>query len=68
MADHPFLGVVLFAIGALIVAAAYYTSNAQSILLGHIIAFNGVLLVALGVQQIAVRKEHDHAQLHQTAI
>ena len=57
MADHPLLGAVLFAIGALIVAAAYYTSNAQSILLGHIIAFNGVLLVVLGCNKLQSAEE-----------
>ncbi len=59
MADHPLLGAVLFAIGVVLVGAAYYSANVQSLLLGHIIAFNGVLLVALGcrtprAQQVAV--------------
>ncbi len=52
MADHPILGAVLFAIGVVLVAAAYYSSNVQSLLLGHIIAFNGVLLVALGCRNL----------------
>jgi len=52
MDDHPLLGAVLFAIGFVVVAAAHYTSNVQSVLLGHIIAFNGVLLVVLGCHKL----------------
>jgi len=52
MADHPLLGAVLFAIGAVLVGAAYYSLNVQSLVLGHIIAFNGVLLVALGCHKL----------------
>jgi hypothetical protein len=55
MADHPLLGAVLFAMGFVMVAAAYYTSNAQSNLLGHIIALNGVLLVVLGCNKLKLQ-------------
>ena len=52
MDDHPILGAVLFAIGVVFVAAAHCSSNVQSLLLGHIIAFNGVLLVVLGCRRL----------------
>ena len=55
MDDHPLLGAVLFAIGFIVVAAAHYTSNAQSLLFGHIIAFNGVLLVVLGCHKLKLQ-------------
>jgi hypothetical protein len=53
--DHPLLGAVLFAIGFVVVVAAHYTSNAQSILFGHIIAFNGVLFVVLGCRKLKLQ-------------
>ena len=56
MTDHPLLGAALFAIGAVLVAAAHYSSNVQSLFLGHIVAFNGVLLVVLGCNKFAVRQ------------
>ena len=52
MTDHPLLGAVLFAIGAILVAGAYYSSDVQSFFIGHIVAFNGVLLVALGCNKL----------------
>jgi len=52
MTDHPLLGAALFAIGAVLVGDAYYSSDAQSFILGHIAAFNGVLLVALGCSKL----------------
>ena len=52
MADHPLLGVVLFAIGALLAGAAHYNSDIQSLVLAHIIAFNGVLFVVLGCRKL----------------
>jgi hypothetical protein len=69
MRDHPILGAVLFAIGAVLVGLAFYSSNApphlfnsfdggytseaiSSLVLGHIIVFNGVLLVALGSRKL----------------
>jgi len=68
MDDHPILGAVLFAIGALMVAAAYYSSNAQSLLLGHIIAFNGVLLVVLGYNKLQSAKSITTRHLHRTGV
>ncbi len=69
MRDHPILGAVLFAIGAVLVGLAFYSSNApphlfssfdggytseaiSSLVLGHIVVFNGVLLVALGSRKL----------------
>jgi len=57
MEDDPLLGAVLFAIGAVLVAAAYHASNVQSLLLGHVIAFNGVLLVVLGCRKLSGNPE-----------
>ena len=49
MEDHPVLGAVLFVMGAILTALAYSGSNPPPLLiLGHIFAFNGVLLVVLG--------------------
>ena len=69
MRDHPILGAVLFAIGAVLVGLAYYGANTpphlfssfdgvytsdaiSSLVLGHIVAFNGVVLVALGCRKL----------------
>ena len=52
MTDHPLLGAVLFAIGAALVGDAHYNANAQSLFLGHIVAFNGALLVSLGCNKL----------------
>ena len=55
MNDHPILGAVLFMIGAALVVFAHNTSNDPSLLLGHIIALNGVLLVILGCRKLERR-------------
>ena len=55
MNDHPILGAVLFAIGVVLVGDAYYSSSVQSFFLGHVAAFNGVLLVDLGCRQLERR-------------
>lgn len=52
MDDHPILGAVRFAIGAVLVGAAYDSSNVQYLLIGQTIAFNGVLLVDLGCRKL----------------
>ena len=50
MQDHPMLGVVLFLVGVILVAAAYAAPNGGSapLFVGHILAFNGALLSLLG--------------------
>ena len=52
MEDHPILGAVLFVIGAVLVASAHHAGDDQSLVIGHIIAFNGVLLVILGCRRL----------------
>jgi hypothetical protein len=47
--DHPVLGAALFAIGIMMIAVAYSSSNPLPLLiLGHILAFNGVFWVGSG--------------------
>ncbi len=59
MEDHPILGTVLFAIGVILIAFAYSGSNPPPFLiLGHIFAFNGTLLVALGSRLPTPAIEH----------
>ena len=72
MTDHPLLGAALFAIGAVLVGDAYYSSNVQSFFLGHIVAFNGVLLVALGCNKLqrheaAANQNLPHPRVQQAA-
>ena len=64
MTDHPFLGVALFAIGVILVGDAYYSSSVQSLFLGHIAAFNGVLLVALGCNKLQRVAANANRTLH----
>jgi hypothetical protein len=60
MHDHPILGVVLLAIGAAVASLAYFgsfetadTSNRiSSIVVGNIIALNGVLFAILGSRKL----------------
>jgi hypothetical protein len=65
MEDYPILGIVLFLMGTILVALAYYSPNAllpffedvhgdamSSLVLGHIVAFNGVFLVVLGCRKL----------------
>jgi hypothetical protein len=47
--DHPVLGAVLFAIGIMMIAIAYSSLNPLLLLiLGHILALNGVFWVGSG--------------------
>ena len=52
MYEHPILGAILFVIGAVLIAAALAAGNggdtAGALIAGHILAFNGALLAALG--------------------
>jgi hypothetical protein len=64
MEDHPILGAVLFVIGAVLVASGHHAADAQSLVIGHIIAFNGVLLVILGCRSLERRADHFKTALH----
>ena len=61
MHEHPVLGAVLFAMGALLVGLCYAPANAGSdavttgLVIGHILAFNGALLSVLGTEPILTR-------------
>jgi VIT1/CCC1 family predicted Fe2+/Mn2+ transporter len=61
MNEHPVLGAVLFAMGALLVAVCYAPANAGSdavaagLVVGHILALNGALLSVLGTEPILKR-------------
>ncbi|HEX5279528.1 MAG TPA: hypothetical protein VFW28_05590 [Micropepsaceae bacterium] len=52
MYEHPILGAVLFLMGIVLIAAAWAAGNtadiADTMLAGHVLAFNGALLAALG--------------------
>jgi len=52
MYEHPILGAVLFVLGTVLVASAYAAGaaadTAEALIAGHVLAFNGVLLAALG--------------------
>ncbi|MDE2473573.1 MAG: hypothetical protein KGO48_00830 [Alphaproteobacteria bacterium] len=52
MHEHPILGTVLFVIGTILIASAYAAGNpgdtAETLIAGHVLAFNGALLAALG--------------------
>jgi len=52
MREHPILGAVLFMIGAVLIGAAYAAGaaadTAPALVAGHVLAFNGALLAALG--------------------
>ncbi len=64
MHDHPILGAVLFAIGAAIASFACFGSfeaadagnSISSMVLGNIIALNGVLLVTLGSRKLGLAR------------
>lgn len=60
MHEHPILGAVLFAFGAVLIAAAYAAGaaadTAEALIAGHVLAFNGALLAALGTGR--------HAPIH----
>jgi hypothetical protein len=65
MYEHPFLGAVLFTIGTVLIAAAYGAGNAgdtaQALVAGHVLAFNGALLSALGTGRHApMRRRNRH--------
>lgn len=57
MREHPILGVVLFIIGAALIAAAYAAGNtgdtAEALISGHVLALNGALLATLGLGRTA---------------
>jgi hypothetical protein len=64
MEDHPILGVVLFTIGTVLLGLAYNGSDAampqlSSVVLGHILAFNGVLLFVLGYRKLDRARARD---------
>jgi hypothetical protein len=52
MHEHPILGVVLFLLGTVLIAVAYAAGAAadaaEPLIAGHVLAFNGALLAALG--------------------
>jgi hypothetical protein len=57
MEDHPILGAVLYVIGTVLVGLAYYNSDIAapqfwSIVIGHLLAFNGALLFFLGYRKL----------------
>ncbi len=60
MREHPILGAVLFAIGAVLIAAAYAAGaaadTAEALFVGHVLAFNGALLTTLGSGRHAVTR------------
>ena len=64
MTDHPLLGAALFVVGAALVAHGYYSSNVQTFFLGHMAVVNGVLLVALGCNQIAAIRRREPNLAH----
>jgi len=61
MHEHPVLGAVLFAMGAVLVAVCYAPANAGNdavttgLVVGHILALNGVILSVLGTEPIPKR-------------
>jgi hypothetical protein len=67
MHDYPILGAVLFAIGSVIVSLACFGSfeaadasnSISSMVVGNIIAFNGVLLVTLGSRKLGLARAHN---------
>ena len=59
MHDHPVLGAVLFAIGAVVVGLSFAIANSGAdpatagLVVGHILVLNGVLLAFLGTEERA---------------